>query len=208
MKTKLCQPELIQNKLHAQAGFTLIELLIALSVSAVIAVLSYQAINSMVNVKSSVNSHAQESEQLQRIMWRMQQDLTQLAPRAVLDQLGSVIPAFQYREDTGLEFTRIAQFPTADATAGLLRVGYVLENETLYRLTWNVLDRAQDTEPKRVKLFDDVRRFEVAMLDSSNKWQTNWPMVPEFKTALPKVTQITIESEQFGTINRWFMGVN
>ena len=196
------------KRFQYQQGFTLIELLVALGVSSVISVLAYQSINSMVNVKESVESHADESGKIQRIIWRMQQDLTQLAPRTIQDELGSVLPAFQYRQDTGLEFTRIAQFPTADSTGGLLRVGYQLQDGVLYRLTWPVLDRAQDTQPKRAKLFEKVTQFEVALLDQNKNWVNSWPADNQPQTDLPQLTQLTIESEDFGTITRLFMGVN
>ncbi len=194
--------------LSRQSGFTLIELLVALGVSAVIAVLAYQTINSMVDVKTSVDEHSLKTEKLQRSIWRMQQDLVQLAPRPVQDELGSELPAFQYREDTGLEFTRIAQFPTADASGGLIRVGYQLLNGDLYRLTWPVLDRAQDTQVNRVKLFENVTRFEIALLDDSHSWQSSWPLPNQSSAALPKLTRVTIDSEEYGTITRLFMGVN
>jgi len=191
-----------------QRGFTLIELLVALGVSAFIAVMSYQAINSMVNVKSSVDSHMAKMEDWQRAVWRMQQDLVQLAPRTIQDQLGSALPAFQYREDMGLEFSRIAQYPTMDSTAGLARVGYQYVNGTLYRLSWPVMDRAQDTEVKRVELLKEVTAFEVTLLDDQDKWQKSWPPAGVANSALPMATRVVIEHSEYGTINRLFMGAN
>lgn len=193
---------------YRQQGFTLIELLLALGISAVIAVLSYQSINSMVTVKQSVKQNADELQELQRLVWHLQQDLVQLVPRAIQDQLGESLPALDYRADTGLELTRIAQFPTPNSTGGLLRVGYQIDNGSLYRLTWGELDRAQDTQVNRVKLLDEVSRFEVRFLDASDQWQTSWPAQVEQPTGLPKLTKVLIDSEQYGLIERHFMGVH
>ena len=191
-----------------QQGFTLIELLVALGVSAVIAVLAYQSINTMVNVKDSVDVHSKEMENLQRAVWTMQQDLTQLVARPVQDQLGEPLPAFQYREDVGLEFTRIAQYPTPNAKGGLVRVGYQLDNGVLYRLTWPVLDRAQDSEARRVALISGVSDFEVRVLDSKQAWQSSWPPQAQSLQVLPQVTEVSFKSEVFGNVKRLFMGVN
>ncbi|WP_029408596.1 type II secretion system minor pseudopilin GspJ [Thiomicrorhabdus sp. Milos-T2] len=200
----------MSNPIHqyqAQRGFTLIELLIALGVSAVIAVLAYQSINSMVNVKSSVEQHGAENEKIQHAMWWMEQDFIQLAPRPIQDKLGSAQATFQYRQDTGVEFTRIAQYVTPNASGGLLRVGYQLDNGNLYRLTWPVLDRAQDTKPTKVKLLSNIVRFDIELLTAKKAWVKEWPAENEPLTTLPAISRVTIEHKTFGTITRLFMGV-
>lgn len=194
--------------IERQRGFTLIELLVALGVSAVIAVLAYQSINSMVNVKQSVEQHAKQTEKLQRAMWRMEQDFVQLVPRPILDELGSELPAFQYRQDTGLEFTRIAQYPTPNATGGLVRVSYQLEGEVLYRLTWPVLDRAQDTQPYKVALLDEIVSFEIELMNAQKSWVRDWPVRGQSNKALPVLSRLTLEHKELGKINRLFMGIN
>ncbi len=206
-----------------EQGFTLIELLIALAISAIISALAYQAINSVVNVQTQVQSSAQRMETVQRAVWWLEQDLIQVAPRAIRDGFGSSLPAYLYRSDLGLEMTRIAQFPTPNASGGLLRVGYRLENNTLYRLTWSVIDRAPDSRPKKIPLLTGVKRFEVRLLDAENQWVNSWPNesgagqgnLPPIgggnisappESLLPKMTEITIELETLGTIKRLFMG--
>lgn len=60
-----------------QQGFTLIELLVALSISAVIAVLSYQSIDSVVRVQSSFFEHNDRMTAIQRTVWWLEQDMGQ-----------------------------------------------------------------------------------------------------------------------------------
>ncbi|WP_040727431.1 type II secretion system minor pseudopilin GspJ [Thiomicrorhabdus sp. Kp2] len=195
-------------KLKQQQGFTLIELLVALGVSAVIAVLAYQSIDSMVNVKANVEEHASQTEILQRAVWWMEQDFIQLTPRPIQDELGSDLPAFQYRADTGIELSRIAQFPTPNSNGGLQRVGYVLDNSVLYRLTWPVMDRAPDTKPKKVVLLEDVSKLDVELLNASDKWVDSWPAPTQTLDELPKATRIVIEHKTLGTLSRLYMGVS
>jgi len=189
-----------------QLGFTLIELLIALSVSAVISVMAYQTVSSAVSLQTRTEAHAEKMETLQRAMWWMEQDFIQLAPRTVSDGLGSVLPAFQYREDLGVELTRIAEFPTPYGSGGLIRVAYQLQDGVLYRLVWPVLDRAPDTEPTRFPILQGVEAFEIRLMNSQDQYVDAWPSEEQALIALPKLTEMRLQLEEMGEITRLFMG--
>ncbi|WP_127471107.1 type II secretion system minor pseudopilin GspJ [Thiomicrorhabdus aquaedulcis] len=187
---------------YVQRGFTLIELLIALAVSAVIAALAYQSVNGMVKVQSAMQEHTDRSGQVQRAIWWMEQDFIQMVPRPILDGLGSSLPALQYRADLGLELSRLAQFPTPNASGGLLRVGYELEDETLVRFVWPVLDRAPDTQPTRQVVLTGVKRFTVRFLKalpSANdlmepgieSWVEVWPQTWTGEALTPVIISAT-----------------
>ena len=206
-----------------QQGFTLIELLIALAISAIISALAYQAVNGVVNVQSNVQAHSERTEEIQRAVWWIEQDLIQIVPRGVRDGFGSSLSAYEYRTDLGLEITRIAELPTPRASGGLLRVGYQLRNETLYRLTWPVIDRAPDTKPRRVAILTGVKRFEVRILNDKDQWVTSWPLEVDInipssigggensqpkKMPLPKMTEVLLELDDLGVLKRLFMGVS
>lgn len=196
----------VRKSLQTQRGFTLIELLIALSISSVIAVISYQTVSSTVAVQTRTEAHSAELETLQRAMWWMEQDFIQLAPRTVQDGLGSALPAFQYREDLGVELTRIAEFPTPYGSGGLIRVAYQLEDSVLYRIVWPVLDRAPDSQPNRTAILTGVERFEIRLMDSQSVFVDNWPNATQPLTALPTLTEVRLHLENMGEITRLFMG--
>ncbi len=191
-----------------QRGFTLIELLVALSISAVIAVLSYQSIDSVVRVQSSFFEHNDRMTAIQRAVWWLEQDVVQMAPRSVQDELGGRLPAFQYREDLGLELTRLAEFPTPFANAGLMRVGYYLDGEQLYRKVWPVVDRAADSEPVKLLLLDSVSQFSVRMLNQQNQWIENWPSTTDSLTSLPNLVEVVIELKDKGFLTKLIKGVD
>lgn len=214
---------------YAQQGFTLIELLIALAVSAVIAALAYQAVNGMVKVQTGMQAHTERSAQVQRAFWWLEQDFIQMVPRAVLDGYGSSLPALQYRADLGVELTRAAQFATPNASGGLVRVGYVLQGDTLVRLVWPVLDRAPDTQPSKQVVLSGVKSMTVRFLqnlpnasDSVEPWLALWPPTwtgdaantAELTTSqaaltlLPTLVEVQIELDDLGLITRLFMGVD
>ncbi|MEA3405619.1 MAG: type II secretion system minor pseudopilin GspJ [Pseudomonadota bacterium] len=196
----------MSQKRKQQSGFTLIELLIALTISSVISVIAYQAVSSVVTLQTRTEKHAEQMETLQRAMWWMEQDFIQLAPRTIRDGLGAVLPAFQYRDDLGVELTRIAEFPTPYGAGGLLRVAYQLEDNVLYRLVWPVLDRAPDTEPTKLPVLQGVEAFEIRLLNAKNQYVTSWPSEEQALTALPKLTEVRIQLEEMGEFTRLFMG--
>lgn len=191
-----------------QAGFTLIELLIAVAIASVIAVLSYQAIHQGVLIKANTDESVERFEAVQRTLWWMEQDFTQMAPRTVQDVLGSPLPAFKLSYDYGAEMTRIAVYPSPYGIAGLARIGYVLEDGVLYRQVWPVIDRAPDSEVERLPVLSDVARFEVRVLNADNQWQEIWPEADQPLTDLPRLIEVTLTLEDMGQIRRLFPGVD
>ena len=201
-----------------QSGFTLIELLIAMSVSAVIAVLAYQSIAEMVLTEQQVSAHQKAMQKQQRALWWIEQDLVQMAPRAINDGLNGVLPAMNFRADMGLEFSRLASFMTPNSRNGLLRVGYRFQDQTLYRLTWPVMDRVGDTEPTLMPILKKVSQVGWRFLDQSNQWQTSWPPLQGVSAgsddntfavqALPKAVEIQIQLANGETLKRLLRGTD
>lgn len=196
--------------LKPQAGFTLIELLIAMAISAVLALLSYQAIHEVTEVKSSSDAKNERFGALQRAVWWMEQDFSQMAPRPILDELGSMRPSYLAGENQ-VEFTRIATYPSPYGESGLVRVGYTLEGSTLYRLVWPVLDRAPDTQPQKWVLLEGVNRFQVRQRDQNKQWQRFWPKAdldePSMKQQ-PGLVEIRLDYDGVGLIRRLIVGAD
>ncbi|MGC9386535.1 MAG: type II secretion system minor pseudopilin GspJ [Hydrogenovibrio sp.] len=191
-----------------QAGFTLIELLIAVAIAAVISALAYQAIDQGVRIKTQAEASADRFEALQRTLWWMQQDFTQMAPRTVQDELGSPLPAFQLSYDYGVEMTRAAVYPSPYGVSGLVRIGYALDGDVLNRLVWPVLDRSPDTEVMRLPVLSKVTAFQVRVLNAQNEWQEIWPNPQQSLTALPQLTEVVLTLEDLGEVRRLFPGVD
>ncbi|WFE69027.1 type II secretion system minor pseudopilin GspJ [Thiomicrospira sp. R3] len=191
----------------AQAGFTLIELLVAIAVSAVIALLAYQSIDSAVRVSESHNQQQSELTQLQRAIWWLEQDVMQMAARPILDELGSSLPAMQLQPGQ-FEWTRIALYPTPYSSAGLVRVRYLLEDNQLVRLSWSVLDRAPDSQPRRQILLNQVDAMTVRLLDNNQFWFDFWPQPNRPLEDLPRLVEIELTLEGQGRVRRLLPGVD
>ncbi len=201
-----------------QAGFTLIEILIAMSISAVIAVMSYQAIAQVTAVKLQTEQQNSSFTALQRTLWWMEQDFSQMVPRSIQDELGSQLPAYLVMSNE-VELTRIAIAPSPHGISGLVRVGYRVENSVLYRIIWPVLDRAPDTEPRKIAVLEGVTEFSVRQLNIATEseliphhaqgqaeWHENWPKNPDNLKELPGLVEITFKLEGFGKVRRLILG--
>ncbi|MET0051097.1 MAG: type II secretion system minor pseudopilin GspJ [Candidatus Thiodiazotropha sp.] len=195
-----------------QHGFTLLELLIAITIFAIIATFVYSGLKVVLDTEQQTSAYSKRMTQLQLGLNLMQRDIIQIVDRPVRDQHGDSQPSLSSGGFAGilLELTRDGYAnPMKLNRSNLQRVGYQLEDETLYRVTWPVLDRAQDTEPNRFKLFNQVTALEIAYFDKELNRQSRWP--PEVRgveadqqPTLPVAIEINLELKDWGNIRRIF----
>ena len=157
-------------------GFTLLEMLVALGVFAVLGVMSTQMVGRVMAVHEVGTTRGERLAEIERAMRILERDVIELAPRTVRDGLGDPLPALQLGVGPLMELTRIGhRNPLVQKRSELQRVAYVLEERTLYRYYWNVLDRAEDSEPLVQELLTDVDTVEATVIDVSGNEHTSWP---------------------------------
>lgn len=191
-------------------GFTLLELLIALSIFGLLSVMAFSGLSSVLNQREHTDRNADQLKALQQVYLVMQRDIEQIMPRSIRDEYGATQEALV---DNGqLQLTRGGwSNPLQRPRSSMQRVGYSLEDNTLYRYSWRVLDRAQDSEAVQQKLAEGVEDFSLRYLDENDVWLAYWPPpvtapvapVPVAPTVvLPKAVEVVIEHERFGLI-KW-----
>ncbi|HSC47386.1 MAG TPA: type II secretion system minor pseudopilin GspJ, partial [Gammaproteobacteria bacterium] len=124
-------------------GFTLLELLVAIAIFAVLAVMAYGGLNSVIRQREQNDTAMLRLKQLQQAMAIMTRDFAQMAPRPVRDQLGGVHCALSAGPNNvpPIEFTRGGWTnPLGVIRSTQQRVAYALEDGTLVRYTWPELD--------------------------------------------------------------------
>jgi general secretion pathway protein J len=206
---------MVNSRMKPVPGFTLVEILIAMALFAIISVITYTTLTSAINVSNHTSEVAQRLADIQRVLMLMERDLVQMAPRPVFDEYGEEQPAFLISDlsNEGFEFTRGGYQNPARLNRSLLkRVAYEVRNDELYRKTWQVLDRATQTEPEfEESLMKGVTRFEVSVYD--DKWVEKWPSersdgqqqpVPD---ALPAAVRLFMEVEDYGRFTVMIPGV-
>ncbi|NJN45980.1 MAG: type II secretion system minor pseudopilin GspJ [Candidatus Competibacteraceae bacterium] len=71
-----------------QAGFTLLELLVALAVFAILSVMAYGGLRSVLFAEAAIEAEAQRLAQVQMAFHLLEQDITQIVSRSIRDEFG------------------------------------------------------------------------------------------------------------------------
>ncbi|HEX6929958.1 MAG TPA: type II secretion system minor pseudopilin GspJ [Gammaproteobacteria bacterium] len=197
-------------------GFTLLELLVATAIFAVVATLSYGGLIAVIRQYDGTHAAQERLQEIRRAVVLLERDLFQFENRSVREAFqGDVLPALRggTSELLPIEFTRGGwRNPTGMPRADMQRVAWQRDGDILYRLHWLMLDQAQDSEPVRLEVLDQVEEFVVRFLDETGQWHDQWPPVenvlsmggPDEQAAqpMPIAVEFTIELEDAGRIRR------
>jgi general secretion pathway protein J len=198
-------------------GFTLLELLVALAIFAVIATLAYNGLNTILMLRTQTDHYANQLAHLQMVFTWLERDIEQSVGRPIRDEYGDLQPALQGTKSS-LELTHAGwRNPAQLPRSSLQRVVYVIQGKTLSRTYWQVLDRAQDSQPIQVELLNEVDNLQFRFLDNQFQWHNQWPPLdlftlpptsPPAEKIPPPVTLIAIEVtltvENWGRLIRLF----
>ena len=201
--------------LKFQQGFTLLEVLVAMAISSLVYMGAYSLLDSVLKTNEKVSEKRVALENLQRCFHIMQQDISQIIPRSVRTEFGESSPAVEYQGVSGqFEFTRLGwRNPIHRPRSTMQRVSYFIEDNVLYRQHWQVLDRNQDSEPKKNELLGDVEKLELRFYDPvQGEWITSWgeeltnttPTTGDVEKILPSAIEIKLKTKAYGEIVRIF----
>ncbi len=212
-------------------GFTLIELVVALFISAIMFVLGYRALSQAISSRRELEEQAAKLQALQRAMRIMEQDFELLEPRPVRNTIGDGWLGSLVGTDTGatgslktqlsasalsgssppiVTFTRIGWTnPVGVQRSELQRVFYSIENGSLVRSYYPVLDATEAVLPVKRTLIEHVKSFSVRYMDAGYNWQAAWPEqtlggtspLTQLRTR-PIAVEINLEIEGWGILKR------
>jgi general secretion pathway protein J len=196
-------------------GFTLLELLVALFIAAVMFAMGYGAITQALTSRDSLKEQQAHLLELQTAVRVLEQDFMQLAPRPVRQAIGDepaqpallgAVPGVQPL----VALTRGGWAnPAGLQRPGLQRVAYFLENGTLRREYWNVLDPTLASTTTKRDLMTHVKAVTLRYLDQAHQWQEQWPpgtaTIRAQESTLrqrPLAVEITLDTEAWGKVVR------
>lgn len=196
-------------------GFTLLEVLIAIVITALIGLGSWQILNSAIRTNDQTKLRLDELAQLQRAMLYLERDFRQILARPIRDEYGDMQPALTTKNEFFVaEFSRTGwRNPLLDPRSELQRVAYELDAEgSLQRHHWLVMDRSQDSQSRHRLMLEGLETFKIEFLNSEGAWKNEWPQDvneepddPVEKYALlPKAARVMLEHPRFGAIERVF----
>ena len=192
-------------------GFTLLELLVSMSIFATLGLGAYQMLQTVADSHERVRSSADAFIGLNLAYSIIQRDFNQFAPRSVRDEYGEVLPTIDFEnEDYIIEFTRRGwRNPAGRQRSRLQRVAYSLnfEEETLTRHFWEVLDRAEDSEPVSQLLLEGVTDFRVTGFSGDESATDIDFILEDQKVATPLAMEVVISTNALGESYRLFQMV-
>jgi general secretion pathway protein J len=193
---------------HRLAGFTLVEILIALFIFAILATIATLGLQSVIKSKERTELHATELQELQLAISLLQHDLLQAIDRPILDNDSSPLPSFYAPRPNYFEFTHSGfnNPQMGQVRSNLQRVAYEWNNQSLTRLTWEVLDRSTDSEPQQKIILKNVKNFRVRFLAKNQQYYSKWPAeTGSASTALPLAVEITLTLAKTQIVYRLFL---
>lgn len=205
-------------------GFTLVEVLVAVSITALVGVLAYGSLSTVLSGVEGNRAAAKRISDINRAFRLLDRDLRQLVARPVRDEFGELEAALRGASESlqGLTFTRAGWSNSQlRSRSTQQRVRYLVEDNTLWRETYAVLDRAPDTEPQRVALLSNVESLELKfmkkldelqLLDDgtgidSSTWQDSWAMddnTGNNTVSLPAAMEMILRVDGLGEVRRWY----
>ncbi len=173
------RPTQIINK-----GFTLLELLVAMAIFALLSIMAYAGLDSVLNTRRVLEENMDRLSEVQKSVLFISRDLRQIVDRGIRDQYGDYQPALAASAlNVGLD-TPVIEFthsgysnPLGAKRSHLQRTAYHLKDNVLYRDSWQVLDRAQDSRPYKARLCGNIESIGFRYLDKNGEWHTQWPPV-------------------------------
>lgn len=200
-------------------GFTLVEVLVTMVIFAIIGIASFQVLNQMVNTEEQSQQQREQLERIQFSQLLMQQDIRQMVAKPtrpsgvnVTHQYLSNDPGYFDSDGGVLAFVRSGfdnpgnMMPRSE----LQPVVYRLWDGSLQRVTETfVNDRS--AEPSIQTLLEDVSELSFrfyrgnAASDVNQGVEQGWSDSWESEGDLPQAVEVTIRSENFGTLRRIFL---
>jgi general secretion pathway protein J len=194
------------------AGFTLIELLVALFIVALMFAMGYAAIGQGASSREALKQQQAHLLELQTTVRLMEQDFLQAAPRPVRQAIGdepaqAALAGSLPGTQPIVALTRAGWAnPVGLQRPGLQRVAYFLENGTLRREYWNVLDPTLASTTTKRDLMTHLKAVTIRYFDQFKSWKDQWPPVglqsEDVLRQRPLAVEITLDTEDWGKIVR------
>ena len=197
--------------LRYRSGFTLLELLVALAIFALLSVMAYAGLSTVLTANQVLETNMERLNEVQRSITFLSRDIRQTVNRGIRDTFGDIkLPLIGASEfDTlgtsAIELTHTGYAnPLGTKRSFLQRVAYRVEENTLYRNSWRILDQAQDSQADALAICHDVEALQLRYLDQTNTWHEQWPPSdPDYQGSdLPMAVEVTLTLTDWGQVVR------
>lgn len=195
--------------INKNRGFTLIELMVAIVIFAIIAVISYRTLSSLITTKDVVEAAQDKWGGISKTMNQMSVYCNRIVPLTALDVDGSTLPAVLGKNKLSSNFDSQLEMTTSGFIGDLAygstppkRVGFRYANSKLFLVIWPVLNRAPNTKPDMILLSSQIAMFSVKYLYQDRQWYDTWPLNVSNYALVPIAIKMYIKMNSGEEINR------
>jgi general secretion pathway protein J len=199
------------NLPRQNGGFTLIEILVAMSLLALMSMMSYQAIDAVLNINQRSQQGLAQEARLQRAWQIIGRDIIHLRPRTFVDGLGAIESAYiTDPSEFGVRFSRGGGPMVRSNPSGLRRIEYRINQDAqLIRQSWAITESPRLSDGSSMVLVDNVEEVRFEHLTNSFSYSENWPPINEqhSPTSLPRMIRVFILLDGERETSKLFPGV-
>lgn len=194
---------------NKHSGFTLVELMIAIMIFAIIGIISYRTLSSLVTTKQVVTTTQEKWNGISSTINWLNNAWDRSIPLVVRDENGIIIPAIIGKDkiagkfDSQLELTLCGYI--RDTNYGYSpprRIGFRFKDNNLYLVTWPALNRIQTTQPQLDLLVDKVADFDLSFLYPDRQWRNTWPQAGMRIDQMPVAMRVVLTMQSGEKIMR------
>jgi len=198
----------LRQRASLPRGFTLLEMIIVVLVFAIMSVMAYGGLNSVLRARQVLKGTLDRTTEMQKAYLRLRGDFQNLRNRPIRGNFGDVEPALYVTRDGFVEFTRGGwRNPLYLPRSSMERVAYAYDEKqkALLRSSWRVLDRVEDSAPTSVTLLEHVDSVKWRFLDQSRQWQDQWPPASTSRSdagesAPPMAVELSLKTTDWGEL--------
>lgn len=199
-------------KKHA-VGFTLIEVMVAVFIMAIIGTMTGSVFHSaMMNSEATEEANKRIAE-VDRIWVMLETDFRNAIPKLQNSRQGTPLPAMRVSDSSDDYWLTLLRGglanPLLQPRTEMVRIGYRIEDKTIWRDTWYDIRMTDQTDARSRKILEGVEDIKIRLLSpratslSAGPWELDWP-ARNRPDSLPLAVEITFELEDFGEVLRLY----
>lgn len=195
----------MKPKNHHQKGFTIVELLIAMGIFAMLAGISYTAINASINAQKIEATHSKELAKLQKTLHYINRDFGQIFRQEI--DLRSNLLKIQTLQNNKLHYLEYEfkndNLIRKDVTAEEVKISKKERKRIRKEEREQGQSNTREQESPELILMHDIRKPKIKLLTTkkADKWYDRWDREYETKHIV-RIIEIQFEHKKFGLIKK------
>ncbi len=190
------------------SGFTLLEVMVAVSIFAIISIVVYRGLSSVVQASSQLQQEQRALDQLLRALDRVERDLQQATIRSARNFADVKEPAL-VGDASGFAFSSlVVQSTESGVRFANVRVQHRFASNSWLRSERIVLDVAPNSAEQNRELLTEFSGLQIQYFDQNATPSATWPTAatsydPNYNTdTLPKAIEIKLRKSPYGEIRK------